>query len=258
MKIVAVLIAAVVASSIAIRAEEPVVGVVEEKQCDRDSIGPIVRVMFAKGADGWRTLDTNASWSGLDLGKRTWTIAFDGRERGQVQTPELKGQPTADRRDRFLKVAAGDSVPRIANTAKRFAGWCDSPKRRPLVLVSGGGRAADPESWKPYAVAPGYRDSIFPAFAKMYAGLDEKAVTCATKSSRISWKHRSSSSTQPANASLEPTIALSDCGGASLASTLYESLAAKLGRQVAKSSTSHARSRGAIGASPLDSLSERP
>jgi hypothetical protein len=180
MKVIAVLIAAAAVSSAAFRAEEPVIGVVEEKQCERNSTGPIVRVMFAKDAGGWRALDTNTSWAGLDLGKRVWTIAFDGRDRGHVRTPELPGQPTTDRRDRFLKIAPRDSAPRIANTAKRFSGWCDTPKTRPVVLVSGGS-AVDPDAWKPYAVPATLRDSIFPTFAKVQAALQIKAFTCVNE-----------------------------------------------------------------------------
>src|SRR4051812_47480061 len=137
MKIVVALIAVAAVSLTAFRAEVPVVAVLGDNPCDRNATGPTVRIMFAKEASGWRTLDTNTSWTGLDLGKRLWTIALDGRARGQVRLPDVPGQPTADRRDRFLKVAAGGSVPRIANTAKRFSGWCDSPKTRPIVLVSG-------------------------------------------------------------------------------------------------------------------------
>jgi hypothetical protein len=196
-RVVAVLIAAVAVSSAAFRAEEPVVAVLGENPCERDSTGPIVRIMFAKDASGWRTLDTNTSWTGLDLGKRVWTIALDGRDRGHVRTPELPGQPTVDRRDRFLKIAPGETVPRIANTAKHFSGWCDHPKTRPIVLVSGGS-AADPEAWKPYAVPANLRDSIFPAFAKVHAGLDMKAVTCDKND------HSSPLPVIPANVVVEP------------------------------------------------------
>lgn len=125
-------------------------GVLEEPQC-KENAGTLARVMFAKSDKAWIPLGDEKAARGYIAPEMSWTVALDGRSVGEVRTKDL-GFTTPNAwtypRDRLLNPVAGAALPHFANKAQRFGGWCEAPKNRPLVLVSGG-RVADPDQWKP-------------------------------------------------------------------------------------------------------------
>ena len=153
-----------------------VVGVLEHPQCAEDP-ARAVRPLFAKQGDVWLALSTEDAAQRLDLGTMDWTVAFDGRQLGSIRTtdPGFKTPyPWTYPRDRILKIAKGQTVPAIANTGGAFAGWCDAPSARPLVLVSMA-HFHDPQSWKrvkPHSTLP---TDLFQSFAAVRG----KAYGCA-------------------------------------------------------------------------------
>ena len=84
-----------------------------------------------------------------------WTIAFDGRDRGFVNTIARSDVPrdvAIFRRDYVLDLVASQSLfaapsPNASReTTSAFAGWCEHDATRPLVVVSDA-RATDPDQW---------------------------------------------------------------------------------------------------------------
>jgi hypothetical protein len=147
----------------ALFANEPVVGMLEQRHCYAEQ-GQIVRALFVKQGNEWRSLRTPEAWAGLDIAARQWTMAFDGRARGTLRTVDTgftSLSPNLFASWRFLNVRPGDSTLRIKST--RFSGWCNDVEYRPIVLVSGGS-AADPDAWKPFQFTPSYRDTVLAAF----------------------------------------------------------------------------------------------
>src|SRR5262245_60233526 len=129
---------------------ELVVGVLEEPQC-KDS-GAAVRALFAKRNSEWVPLDSAETWPSATLQTTTWTIAFDGRSLGSLVTFDPSSStnfPWSSPRDRLLGLAPGQHPARVPNVQHRFAGWCNSPSQRPLVVLSRP-HASDPEHWKPF------------------------------------------------------------------------------------------------------------
>lgn len=150
-------------------ASEPaavLLGVLEHPQCaDDPSLG--ARALFAKDRDHWFALSTEEASRRVALGALDWSVAFDGRRLGSLRTndPSFKS-PYAWTypRDHLLSIAKGQTVPTIANSAGAFAGWCDAPQYRPLVLVTGG-HFHDPQSWKRVRPHSSVRSELFRAFA---------------------------------------------------------------------------------------------
>lgn len=151
-------------------AQPLVIGVAEHPQCN-DEPGTAVRALFVSQAHGWVALSSPESSEAVSLANVTWTVAFEGGSLGSVrtvnpgfQTPHAWTYP----RDRLLLLASGQSVPTIANEDKDFAGWCDAPLHRPLVLVTRP-NFRDPDRWKPLRPDGALRGVLFPAF-KAQAG----------------------------------------------------------------------------------------
>ena len=154
---------------------DPVVAVLEHPQCAKGNVRS-VRVLFAKSGQAWKALDAAETWTGMNVVGREWTVAFDGRDLGRMHTTDpgfRDPESWVFRRDRLLDVRQGDSMPMVANGAKRFSGWCDAPVARPLVLLSGG-KSVDPEGWKPSRPSTAFRDTLLPAFIRAVG----KASTC--------------------------------------------------------------------------------
>jgi hypothetical protein len=72
----------------------------------------------------------------------TWTIAFDGRNLGQLNTP----MP----REYNQEIITAGPVPTVGERSSEFAGQLDRPVYRPLVANSRP-YFRDPEAWKPFA-----------------------------------------------------------------------------------------------------------
>lgn len=120
-------------------------------------------------------LTSREAWQGVSL-PDTWTVGFDGRTLGTVSTFDPGFQTDyawTFARDRLLLLTPGQSAPNVANKQGRFAGWCDPPNKRPLVVVSHPA-VRDPDRWKPYRPGDSLRARLFEPF-KARAGA---ANTC--------------------------------------------------------------------------------
>jgi hypothetical protein len=138
------------------------VGVLEDPQC-KPKAGRSVRVLFEKQASGWVSLV--APGPRPSQMPRRWTVAFDGKSLGAVGTTDPGWQseyPWTYPRDRVL-VLDNQTVPTVANRGGQFAGWCDAPPHRPLVVVNAP-RFTDPARWKRSQPANALRALVFPEF----------------------------------------------------------------------------------------------
>jgi len=155
-----------------------VLGVLEQPQCKEDP-AIAVRAMFVKRERDWVAITSQAESQGVAV-PGAWIVGLDGRTLGGVTTFDPGFQTEyawTFPRDRLLLLKPNQSVPNVANTQKRFAGWCDAPSGRPLVVVSRG-VVRDPNRWKPYQPADALRAVLFESF-KAHAG---PASTCSVDS----------------------------------------------------------------------------
>lgn len=154
----------------------PIIAVLEQPpQCSGDAAwGPTVgvRPVFVERGGGWQPLD---SVEGLNLGPARFTLAFDGRSLGTVDTrdPGIHHEYYSFRRDHLLDVVSHTPLPRIPNRLRRFEGWCSVPEVRPVVAVNSD-HYEDPESWKPFT--PG--SDVRAALLKQFRGIVGIAYEC--------------------------------------------------------------------------------
>lgn len=152
------------------------VGVLEEPQC-RYGVGRFVRPLFLSKGGAWLSLDSAQAANPYIQKQMSWSIAFDGRKVGTLQTSS-SGFNSPDswiyKRDHLLKLASGDLAPSVANKSDQFWGWCQRPSVRPLVVVSDE-NVEDPEKWKPTAISSDDLKQVFDEF-KRHAGI---AFVCA-------------------------------------------------------------------------------
>ena len=81
-----------------------------------------------------------------------WTIAFDGRNVGQLTTSK------PDKFDFYSyigqeKIRGTEPIPAIGKPSQQFSGWIGQPVLHPLMAVSRP-NYRDPEQWKPAQLAP--------------------------------------------------------------------------------------------------------
>ena len=111
----------------------------------------VIIAAFSKDGTAWKTLD------GLNQNVR-WTVAFDGKNLGEVETrpnPTPGVMVNPDRVDASLTYAhavqailtSANSVPAIGKPGYEFAGAFETIVRRPLVVVSAP-NFRDPDHWK--------------------------------------------------------------------------------------------------------------
>ena len=102
----------------------------------------IIRPAFERTPSGWQQAD------GLTLPTRMkWTIAFDGKNLGQVQSQATSGWDFTAYQMILTPAAA---VPTVGSPSEDFAGivgYLDTKFRRPLVAVSKP-YYQDPDGWK--------------------------------------------------------------------------------------------------------------
>jgi len=163
-------------------AEKPktLVGVLEEPQCKKEH-NLFVRALFAKRGQEWIPLSSGAAAHGYLAPRISWEVALDGRRVGELETVDPGPFPEDSwySRDRLLSIAPNQVLPHISNQAQQFLGWCESPKDRPLVVVSHGG-TSDPDGWKPFTPTKEQIAQLFKQFEKR-AG---KASICTGNSKK--------------------------------------------------------------------------
>ena len=145
---------------------ELVLGILEQTQCTQDP-SVAVRAMFARRGQEWVALTSREGSQGVSL-PAVWTVGLHGKTLGRITTSD-PGFQTDDAwtfpRDRLLLVTPGQPEPEVGNKQRGFAGWCDPPTRRPLVVVSRP-TVQDPDRWKPYRPVDALRSHLFEDFTK--------------------------------------------------------------------------------------------
>jgi hypothetical protein len=159
------------------KADDLILAVLEQKQCEDDS-DLMIRVLFAKNDNKWISLD-NQSFGGTNVfTKITWTVAFDGRNIGQVQAIDSNISDTLENTYasiNLLKVKQDTNMPKVLNKNKDFWGWCNAPKFRPLVLISKS-NYNDPVKWTSFAPSKKISSQLFSEFKKV-AGAAKRCLT---------------------------------------------------------------------------------
>lgn len=112
-----------------------VVGVLEHPQCNQDQTR-IVRPLFRHGADGWSSLADGAS---LDKYPSRWLVVGRRQDSSvRVKLPEaIPDLGWTHARDFSLSPTEGSALPVAPNRGEAYGGWCDAPKNKPILLVSG-------------------------------------------------------------------------------------------------------------------------
>lgn len=155
-----------------------IVGVLDTSQC-MNTTERQVRALFLSTQDGWLPLDSKYRGDRHIADTMQWTIAFDGKNLGDVITTATRfsGKGTwAYTRERLLSILNPDSILCIPNKEKLFGGWCSIPNCRPLILVTEP-NFGDPDEWKPFTPQPDAREDLLPYFKKEYP----KVLICKTE-----------------------------------------------------------------------------
>jgi hypothetical protein len=163
-----------------------VVGVLDMPQCTKETKAS-ARLLFAKEDSRWVALNNEYEFpKGLNLTQFNWTIAFDGRNLGNLELrdpspshPMLKDWYYG--RDKLYEPVNREKVPSVKNQAKMFAGWCQAPADRPLVLVSRP-NFSDPEGWKSFSPDQAYKRRLYMALRLRIGRFD--AIHCVGSEER--------------------------------------------------------------------------
>lgn len=145
-----------------------IIGILEQPQCDQKP-QLVVRAIFAKVGNGWLPLIDKKTAKSFNLSKVTWTATLHGQKIGTFETTDPGFHSIYEwtyPRDKFLEVADGQSVPKVSNNHKDFAGWCTSPSYRPIVVVSYP-NFKDPAKWKPFYPGDKYGELLFSKFSEV-------------------------------------------------------------------------------------------
>ena len=118
------------------------------------AVKSVVRVAFRRAADGWEAfpddignLDRLQSASQQFPASLDWTIAFDGKSLGRIQSARPKQWLVFS--DIGLQLPlAGEQLPHVGQPGSDFAQWgADGAVYRPLILVSAP-NVQDPDGWQ--------------------------------------------------------------------------------------------------------------
>jgi len=115
----------------------------------------MIHIPFAKIDGAWAPKPTSPS-------AISWSVCFDGRSLGPLNT----GLPQSENVPGWLRWAhvpvQGQVVPFVGKRTREFTGWMGGEVFRPLVLTSGG-RCADPDGWRPEVPSPAVIAKLIPA-----------------------------------------------------------------------------------------------
>ena len=140
------------------------VGIVDDNRLEVANWEPgpakhrVLRITFERTAKGWRTVPSDSTSIPRTM---RWTVAFDGKRLGEIQSEDPKlpsGEIDrgSDYNARIQQiVTAIERIPTVGKPAGKFApmGMGPSKARRPLVVVSKP-NFTDPDGWKRIARPP--------------------------------------------------------------------------------------------------------
>jgi hypothetical protein len=125
----------------------------------------VVRPAFEKTPSGWKQMNPS-----FVLPHMIWTIAFDGRNLGQV---ESQASPDGGLTAFQTILTSAAAVPYVGSPSEQFAGLMANPTkvRRPLVAVSKP-YFQDPDGWKRAKLSPEIGLLVRKAFRREYPHVD--------------------------------------------------------------------------------------
>ena len=137
------------------------------------STQPRVKVLFYKAQDKWITLDSKSKQKNLELERVVWTIAFDGKNIGNLVTVDDMKLRHPDcghcfTTEKIFRIENIDKFPKLGNKEERFSYLGGLPKNRPVVVVNAP-NFEDKEKWKRFSPDQNILLRIFPKL-KEYMG----------------------------------------------------------------------------------------
>lgn len=142
-----------------------IVGVIEQEEGNAPDSLCARALFFKKGSEWVRFYDMVANTTRADVRNFDWTMAFDGRNLGNVrlQDPDpdahFKNIYYFQRYKQYL-IKPGGVVPILKSGADKFGGSSGEVQRRPIVIVSQP-FYSDPDHWKPFTPDSSYRQRFF-------------------------------------------------------------------------------------------------
>ncbi len=144
-----------------------------------------VRAVFYKSGTEWKALPANCATQKCmrqvipDFPfEPAWTIAFDGRSLGKLET-RVASDPAAFVRLAILQLLSAPPWPTIGKETEEFAGFQGAAVLRPLVAVSQP-NVADPDVWKPLVPGAANLALVRAEFRKKYP----RITNCEVEESR--------------------------------------------------------------------------
>lgn len=133
----------------------------------------LVRAVFEKRGSEWRSFPNDChsaqclkSLSKLYPREVTWTVAFDGKNLGQITArtqPEFKSYSGVG----FEEITNPSAVPTVGERSEKYSGFLFTPVYRPLVTVSQP-NYRDPETWKTSHPSPETLGSVREQFRSRF------------------------------------------------------------------------------------------
>jgi hypothetical protein len=170
--------AGVAASLPQIRCHNLYIGVLEQRKSNwprepskDDRYEHRVRILFAKSDSGWESVLDCPDWQANYPQKVEWTVAFDGRDFGKLESedvPDSAKYANFYARDKIHKPNSKYKIPKVGKPTTEFSGWIDEAYLRPLVLVSDK-NYKDPQKWKPFKPSQSEISRIIPVYRE-FAG----------------------------------------------------------------------------------------
>ena len=120
----------------------------------------------------WVALNTKDQADAFLPKKVRWTITLNGHDIGVLSSTDSGIVPDPAwtyPRDYWHLPEPGAVLPDVLNIAKAFAGWCDPPQHRPLVLATTV-HFSDPEHWKQAPTSYKRIEFLFSAFKDTLEG----------------------------------------------------------------------------------------
>jgi hypothetical protein len=153
-----------------------------------------VRVVFQKSGKDWRAFRSDCrdqaclrAISSEYPRELTWTVAFDGRNLGQItgRTPE-GFQFYAD--VGLQQITSKGPVPTIGERATKYSGFIEAPVFRPLIADSQT-YFQDPESWKPCRLSTEPIAAVRRQFRRKYPSVSNCAKVGEAGAEKL-WPYR--------------------------------------------------------------------
>jgi hypothetical protein len=152
-----------------------------------------VRAVFKKNGPDWEPFPSHCpdqdclkKIASNYPGEVTWTVAFDGKNLGQVtaNTPKEYGWYSSVGQE---EITSKGPVPTIGERSSDFAGWPDAPVYRPLMAISQP-YFKDPESWKPAQLSSDLSTLLRGQFRKKFP----KVTNCESPDENVPnpWSYR--------------------------------------------------------------------